>query len=106
MNKIILRQYSECLRAVDIKQDSDVKTMYWYAIQNTCNQPLIVYWCDGQGCSPVSKAATIPAGAKERSWLDTRHSGSVGFKGTACAQTHKGKRVYYNKKENQCWLVE
>lgn len=104
--KLILPQYSECLRAVDIKQDDTVKTMYWYAIQNTCNLPLNVFWCDGQGCSPLSKAAGIPAGGKERSWMNTKRAGALGFKGTACEQSHQGKRVYYNKKENQCWLFE
>ncbi|HUH87143.1 MAG TPA: hypothetical protein VL003_03730 [Pusillimonas sp.] len=104
--KLILPQHSECLRAVDIKQDSTVKTMHWYAIQNTCNLPLTVFWCDGQGCRPLSKAADIPAGGKERSWMDTRRNGALGFKGTACAQNYQGKRVYYDKKENQCWLFE
>lgn len=104
--KIILKQYPECLQAVDIKQDSTVKTMYWYAMQNICSEPLQIHWCEGQGCKPTTKAADLPAGGKERSWLDTKRSGSVSFHGSACATGYQGKKVYYDNKKNQCWLWE
>jgi hypothetical protein len=104
--KILLQQYPQCLRAVDIKQDSTVKTMHWYAIKNTCNATMMAYWCEGTGCKPTSKAAEIPAGGKEKSWLDTKYSGNVGFQGTACVKTHQGKPVYYNKNKGECWLWE
>lgn len=102
--RVVLPQYPKCLKAVDIKEDSTVKNMYWYSIQNTCDKKLRVLWCEGAGCKPTTKAWDIPAGEKERSWMTSR-SGvrGVAFHGTACQLSYQGREVYYDKKKAQCW---
>lgn len=102
--RLVLKQHPKCLRAVDIRRDSDVKTLFYYSIENICGETLVALWCEGSKCKPTSKAATITGGAKEGSWLDTRWSGDVKFNGTACLETYQGRTVYYDKKRNQCWL--
>lgn len=102
--RLVLKQHPQCLRAVDIRLDSTVKTMYWYSIENICSETLVAHWCTGSQCKQPTYAATLPGGAKQQSWMDTRSKGSVKFRGTACQETYQGQRVYYDKAQNQCWL--
>ncbi|MFK0376379.1 hypothetical protein [Pandoraea sp. NPDC090278] len=101
----VLPQYASCLRIVDVRSDSDVKNMYWYAVENTCGEALSAHWCEGKGCSKPTQAADIAAGNKEPSWMHAASVLDVRFRGTACMQQYNGKNVQYDKQRNQCWIL-
>ncbi|MBL5979652.1 hypothetical protein JAO85_20450 [Comamonas sp. NyZ500] len=105
-NKVDLPQRHQCLRVVDVKQDKTVPSMYWYAIQNSCKEPLQAYWCAGEKseCKQPKQSWLIKPGAKERSWMDSPNgSQGVQFYGTACVTKFEGRQVYYDKNRAQCW---
>lgn len=108
-NQVFLPQKSQCLRVIDVAQDKTVKSMYWYAIQNTCKEPLQAYWCAGEksDCKQPKQAAVIKPGGKERSWMDSS-TGKQGvqFYGTACSAKFKGRQVYYDKQRAECWALD
>ena len=112
--RLVLPKYSQCLTAVDLRQDSTVTTLYWYAIRNNCSQALQALWCEGASCKPVDKAAEIPPGGKEQSWLDIRWLGGsarnmrdIRFHGTACQiPKYRPNDVMYDKDRGECWVWE
>lgn len=104
--KAYLPAQSKCLRVVDVKQDSSDKRLYWYAIQNVCNQAMHAHWCAGEKseCRLSKQAWLIQPGDKERSWmLSPRGKQGVQFYGTACVESYKGQPVYYDRKAGKCW---
>ncbi|AVF40939.1 hypothetical protein AL486_15385 [Pandoraea apista] len=102
--RLVLKQNPGCLKVVDIKRDSTVKNMYWYAIANTCGEVVQAHWCEGKGCHPTDRAAEIGAGDKEESWMQAQTPSDVRFRGTACATAYRGHSVQYDKTRNECWV--
>ncbi len=102
--RLVLKQYPNCLKVVDVKPDSSVKNMYWYDIANTCGEPVQAHWCEGKGCKPTDRAADISAGGKEESWMQAQTPSDVRFRGTACATEYRGQSVLYDKARNECWV--
>lgn len=102
--RLVLKQYPNCLKVVDVRLDHDVKDMYWYNIANTCGESVQAHWCEGKGCKPTDRAADIRAGGTEESWMAARTRADVRFRGTACALQYQGHDVQYDKTRNECWV--
>lgn len=108
-DKIYLPDFGQkCLRTVDIKQDRTMHGVYWYALENICNQPVMAHWCDRKDCSKTNKAWEIPPGGKEKSWTDVirneRHPRHL--KGFACQLKYKNASVYKDPKANRCFTLK
>lgn len=104
--KVYPPQRPQCLRVVDIKQGNTNKRLYFYAIQNVCNEPMHAHWCAGEkaDCRLPRQAWLIQPNEKEGSWMLSRTGAQgVQFYGTACVDKHRGQQVYYDKKSGTCW---
>lgn len=101
--KVIARQYPKCLEMVDIRRDKNVPAMVWYAIRNKCGESLRAYWCEGEGCSRMTKSWEIQPGQKETTWLTQKDSRQIRLHATACPSSVNGVDVYYDFEKNQCW---
>jgi hypothetical protein len=102
--RVPVKQDASCLLAVNIRQDSTVKKMFWYSIHNRCNYPVRAVWCDGPGCKPVSKAWVLKPEESVQSWMHSeRGLSGVKFSGTSCPWMVGDKPVLYDQKVNQCW---
>ncbi len=96
---------SKCLRTVDIREDSDVRGMYWFALENICSEPVKAHWCDIKVCKGTNMAATIAPGGKEKSWTSIYKSGRHPnqLKGVACQVEYKNAPVYKDPQTNKCY---
>lgn len=104
-HRIPVKQDPSCLLAVNIRQDSTVKKMFWYSIHNRCDYPVRAVWCDGPGCKPISKAWVLKPEESVQSWMHSeRGVAGVKFSGTSCPWMVGDKPVLYDKKANQCWI--
>lgn len=123
---ISVPKVTQCMKLVDVRpmdtkdgyNKVDGRWYYWYAIKNTCKQPIHAYWCDNEGemahsseCTRPDKSWEIKSGAKEQSWTRTNHS--IGHRklyihaANACPVTYKGKDVLFDYNESRgCWVPD
>lgn len=100
---IIAKQFPKCLEMVDIRRDKSVPDMIWYAIRNKCGESLRAYWCEGEGCTRMTKSWEIPPGKKETTWLTQKGDKKIRLHATACRPSVGSEDVYYDFEKNQCW---
>lgn len=98
----------KCLRTVDIREDGDVRGMYWYALENICSEPVKAHWCDRKVCKGTHLSWVISPGGKEQSWTSVRNDGRHprDLKGFACQIEYRGAQVYKDPKTNKCYTWE
>ena len=96
---------AQCLRTVDVREDRDVRGMYWFALENICSEPVKAHWCDLKVCKGTNMSATIDAGGKEQSWTSIykfgRHPNEL--KGVACQLEYNSTPVYKDPYTNKCY---
>ncbi|MFC4277595.1 hypothetical protein [Achromobacter aloeverae] len=107
--RVVLKNLGkQCIKPTDIRMDRDVKGMYWYKMQNTCSQALLVSWCDFNGGKPcvdgTNSAWNIRGGESYEAWADVDpKDGRFHLRWSACEPTANGREVYYDKRKDQCW---
>lgn len=101
--RLVLPTLKSCLEVVNVKQDRDVKTIYWFAIRNRCSQQVQAYWSSDPKVDTPNMAAEIGVeGLSDMTWIDMRGL-PFKVKGTACPVKYAGETVYWDVSHMQCW---
>ena len=97
---------AKCLRTVDIREDVDVRGMFWFTLQNICNEPIKAYWCDLKVCRSTNMSWILGPGEKEISWTSVRSGHGRhprDLKGFACPVEYNGAPVHLDQKSHKCY---